>query len=144
MAPNHCGLRYLTPTIGCVSISLQMAIIFSYASITPRLTAQHHHLNFQPNQCYSICRIRCSGENSTSKSTSNRESEPENANVVLKAAWYASEFLGIATSFFNPPSKVEAPETALELARDGSGAVDRATVVKSIKDDFERSYFVTG
>ncbi|KAM5555460.1 hypothetical protein ABKV19_023403 [Rosa sericea] len=128
-----------------------MANIFSNASFTPRLTAQHHHLSFQPNHLslqpnhrYSVCRICCSGENPKSKSTSNTESQPENANVVLKVAWYASEFLGIATSFFNPPSKVEAPETALELARDGSGVVDRAGVVKSIKDDFERSYFVTG
>lgn len=126
------------------SRSFQMANIVSYASITPRLTAQHHYLNFQPNHRSNFCRFRCSGENPASKSTSDRESQPENANAVLKVAWYASELLGIATSFFNPPSKVEAPETALELARDGSGAVDRAGVVKSIKEDFERSYFVTG
>ncbi|KAK9910318.1 hypothetical protein M0R45_034284 [Rubus argutus] len=97
-----------------------MANIVSYASITPRLTAQHHYLNFQSNHRSNFCRFRCSGENPASKSTSDRESQPEKCKCM------------------------EAPETALELARDGSGAVDRAGVVKSIKEDFERSYFVTG
>ncbi|KAM1161328.1 hypothetical protein ACFX2B_000438 [Malus domestica] len=50
----------------------------------------------------------------------------------------------IATSFFRPPSTFEPlPGPALELGRDGSGMVDHAMVVKSIKEDFERSYFVT-
>lgn len=60
---------------------------------------------------------------------------------MLKLAWYGSELLGIATSFFR---KTEAPSELRELARDGSGVVDRALLVQTIKEDFERSYFVTG
>ncbi|KAF4386668.1 hypothetical protein F8388_006623 [Cannabis sativa] len=86
----------------------------------------------------SLLRTRCAGENPPSNSAT----EPENA--LLKAAWNASELLGIATSFFRSPNNAEAGEVALELARDASGLVDRAAIVKTIKEDFERSYFVTG
>lgn len=62
---------------------------------------------------------------------------------MLKLAWYGSELLGMATSFFK--SRPEGPdEVRVELARDGSGVVDRALLVQTIKDDFQRSYFVTG
>ena len=60
---------------------------------------------------------------------------------MLKLAWYGSELLGIATSFFR---KTEAPDEFRELATDGSGVVDRNVLVQTIKQDFERSYFVTG
>ena len=62
---------------------------------------------------------------------------------MLKVAWYGSELLGIAASLFRSPSNVEAPERVLELAGDGSGVADRSVVVETIKDDFERSIFVT-
>ncbi|MCD7450726.1 hypothetical protein HAX54_008180 [Datura stramonium] len=96
--------------------------------------------------------LRCNVENSTSNSsnntststsTSSQASKPEN--LLLKIAWYGSEFLGIAASIFRSPTGTEAPsEGNLELAADGSGFVDRALVVDTIKDDFQRSYFVTG
>ncbi|CAN6710924.1 unnamed protein product [Malus baccata var. baccata] len=121
-----------------------MAHIFSYASILQGRTAQHqHHLSFPPNPPHNVYRFRCRAENRTTNSPTDKESQPQNA--LLKVAWYSSELLGIATSFFRPPSASEPPPgPALELGRDGSGAVDRAVVVKSIKEDFERSYFVTG
>ncbi|OMO54462.1 hypothetical protein CCACVL1_27785 [Corchorus capsularis] len=43
----------------------------------------------------------------------------------------------------NPGIEVAA-QNNLRLGLDGSGAIDRTTVVETIKDDFERSYFVTG
>ncbi|KAF7010328.1 hypothetical protein CFC21_024750 [Triticum aestivum] len=81
-----------------------------------------------------------------STSTSPRTGTPsgsESDNVVLKAAWYGSEALGIAASFFRPPS----PEADAGAADDGtseSQPVGRAQVAEAIKDDFARSYFVTG
>lgn len=64
-------------------------------------------------------------------------------NAVLRLAWYGSELLGIAASFFRPappPAPVE------DLAGDGDelGSMTRAQVVEAIKEDFQRSYFVTG
>ncbi|KAK9279154.1 hypothetical protein L1049_012831 [Liquidambar formosana] len=56
----------------------------------------------------------------------------------------APNYLGIAASFLRSPSNVEAPSSDIELAGDGSGAVDRAIVIETIKEDFRRSYFVTG
>ena len=102
-----------------------------YSSLTP-----------QPNPRRSFYRVSCSGENPATNSATDKGSEPENA--LLKVAWNASELLGIATSFFRSPKNPESTEVALQLARDGSGSVDRALIVKTIKDDFERSYFVTG
>uniref|UniRef100_A0A803NXD6 CAAX prenyl protease 1 homolog n=1 Tax=Cannabis sativa TaxID=3483 RepID=A0A803NXD6_CANSA len=100
---------------------------------------QNYLLIQQPtNPRRSLLRTRCAGENPPSNSAT----EPENA--LLKVAWNASELLGIATSFFRSPNNAEAGEVALELARDASGLVDRAAIVKTIKEDFERSYFVTG
>lgn len=63
---------------------------------------------------------------------------------MLKVAWYGSELLGIAASFLRPPTDVETPVRAQELARDVSGAIRRPVIVETIKKDFERSYFVTG
>ncbi|XP_040993629.1 uncharacterized protein LOC121240294 [Juglans microcarpa x Juglans regia] len=119
-----------------------MTTVLSFASITPHLNSQRRCIVFRPNYCPKTYRFRCNGENPTSNSSTSKESEPENA--LLKVAWYGSELLGIAASFFRSPSNVEAPERVLELAGDGLGVVDRAQVVETIKDDFERSYFVTG
>uniref|UniRef100_A0ACD5V2E9 Uncharacterized protein n=1 Tax=Avena sativa TaxID=4498 RepID=A0ACD5V2E9_AVESA len=70
----------------------------------------------------------------------------ESDNVVLKAAWYASEALGVAASFFRPPSPVgDAVAADDEGASSGSvSTLGRAQVAEAIKDDFARSYFVTG
>ncbi|KAM6584762.1 hypothetical protein CsatB_011764 [Cannabis sativa] len=116
-----------------------MAAIFSFSSNVSHLNSQNYLLIQQPtNPRRSLLRTRCAGENPPSNSAT----EPENA--LLKVAWNASELLGIATSFFRSPNNAEAGEVALELARDASGLVDRAAIVKTIKEDFERSYFVTG
>lgn len=67
----------------------------------------------------------------------NKESEPQN-NALLKLAWYSSELLGIAASVFRSPTNEEAsPQRLLQT-------IDRASVVDTIKQDFQRSYFVTG
>lgn len=134
-----------------------MATLFSFASITPTLKSERHHpVIFQPIHARKFCRIRCNAENPTSSNSSTKpdsqlptnesSTKPESApqNALLKIAWYGSELLGIAASFLSPKSNVEAPERDVQLARDGSGAVDRARVVETIKEDFARSYFVTG
>ncbi|TQD92642.1 hypothetical protein C1H46_021753 [Malus baccata] len=108
------------------------------------LTAQHqHHLSFPPNPSHNIYRFHCRAKNRPTNSPTDKESQPQNA--LFKVAWYSSELLGIATLFFQPPFASEPlPGPVLKLGRDKSGAGDRAVVVKSIKEDFERSYFVTG
>jgi hypothetical protein len=67
----------------------------------------------------------------------------QSENTVLKVAWYGSELLGIAASFFRPGSSAEILD---ENRRDGMelGCIGQAQVVEAIKEDFERSYFVTG
>lgn len=125
-----------------------MTTVLSFASITPNLNSHNHSLIFRQNYHPKIYRFRCNGENprsnSSSSSSSPESSEPEAENALLKVAWYSSELLGIAASFFRSPSNVEAPETVVELSGDGSGVADRSLVVETIKDDFQRSYFVTG
>lgn len=67
--------------------------------------------------------------------------------MLLKVAWYGSELLGIAASFIRPSAaNASSPvkELDIELAKDGTGAVNRISVVETIKDDYRRSYFVTG
>ncbi|KAH9609060.1 hypothetical protein KSS87_021820 [Heliosperma pusillum] len=80
--------------------------------------------------------------NSALKKQKKDVTEPEN--VVLKVAWYASELLGIAASAFQPPRPAAPVDEYQELTANASGIVDRAVVVDAIKQDFERSYFVTG
>ncbi|GAV83887.1 DUF2358 domain-containing protein [Cephalotus follicularis] len=119
--------------------SLKMATVLTSASITAHLNSRHRCAIFSSKHDTKEYRIACNGQNSTNK----RESEPEN--VVLKLAWYSSELLGIAASFFRWPSSIEeASDKDVKLFIDGSGAVDRRLVVDTIKEDFERSYFVTG
>lgn len=112
-------------------------------SITPNLNSRHHCAIFSPAYRCKPTRLRCSGQNpTTNSSTGTEESEPENA--LLKIAWYGSELLGIAASFLRPQSNTEAQQSDLKLPSNGAGALDRALVVRTIKEDFDRSYFVTG
>ncbi|MFS7925015.1 putative NTF2-like domain superfamily protein [Helianthus anomalus] len=61
-------------------------------------------------------------------------------NLLLKTAWYGSELLGIAASFFRPP-----PSPVVEGRRSREDVViERAVLVETIKGDYQRSYFVTG
>ncbi|XP_074573326.1 uncharacterized protein LOC141829701 [Curcuma longa] len=83
-------------------------------------------------------RVRCEGRSPT---PANREG-PESENVVLKLAWYGSELLGIAASLFRP-SPPTAPAEEISSGAIGS-LTGRAQVAEAIKEDFARSYFVTG
>ncbi|KFK37388.1 hypothetical protein AALP_AA4G251000 [Arabis alpina] len=85
--------------------------------------------------------VSCRGQNpQTSKG-------PEPENVFLKIAWYGSELLGIAASVFRSPES-SSPSSPIvpvfEVPVDCSGRAVRVAVVDSIKQDFKRSYFVTG
>jgi hypothetical protein len=110
------------------------------ASITSINTTHNHHnsLFFPPKQhrhhhnTRRIHRFQCNGTNP------NQESQPQK-NAFLKVAWYSSELLGIAASVFRSSSDKDesSPLRLLET-------IDRASVVDTIKQDFERSYFVTG
>ncbi|KAG2568216.1 hypothetical protein PVAP13_7NG302200 [Panicum virgatum] len=72
------------------------------------------------------------------------ETSSRSENAVLKAAWYGSELLGIAASLLRPaPSSTEG-EAGGDAEGGAAGALDRAGVVEAIKEDFARSYFVTG
>ncbi|XP_027335695.1 uncharacterized protein LOC113849755 isoform X2 [Abrus precatorius] len=104
------------------------------ASFTSISTTHHNSLIFASKQQlheFRIHRFRCNGTNP------NQESPPQN-NALLKLAWYSSELLGIAASVFRSPSKEETlPQRFLET-------IDRSSIVETIKQDFQRSYFVTG
>lgn len=121
-----------------------MVSLLSLGSIAPHLSSHHVHqyVAFRPNYRRKICRIQRNRESPIDNSSTKRESKPENA--LLKIAWYSSELLGIAASFLRSPPKVEASVTDIQFAGDGSGVVDRAIVVETVKEDFQRSYFVTG
>lgn len=116
-----------------------MATVVSLSSISPNLNLNSKNFTSQPTYSRKLSIVRCNVENSSTKG------EPEPRNALLKIAWYGSELLGIAASFLRSPSPSDV-ENDLKLATDGSGAaeLDRATVVEAIKEDFARSYFVTG
>uniref|UniRef100_A0A0E0H4S8 Uncharacterized protein n=1 Tax=Oryza nivara TaxID=4536 RepID=A0A0E0H4S8_ORYNI len=72
------------------------------------------------------------------------ETSSSSENAVLRAAWYGSELLGIAASFFRPsqpPTEGDGAGAVEEAASEPQG---RAQVAEAVKDDFARSYFVTG
>ncbi|CAA2992988.1 uncharacterized protein LOC111411712 isoform X2 [Olea europaea var. sylvestris] len=122
-----------------------MESILSFPSITPTFDPHlpRRHLVFRSNYCPERnTLLRCQAENSTNNSPANRDAKPQNG--LLKVAWYASEFLGIAASFLRSPKETDDKERNLELAVDGLGKIDRAAIVDTIKEDFQRSYFVTG
>lgn len=81
--------------------------------------------------------LRCSAPRQTS-SGGDKGSRSENA--LLKVAWYGSEFLGIAVSFFRPARSIE----ELPVSTNVLEKIDRTQVVEAIKQDFQHSYFVTG
>ncbi|XP_062226528.1 uncharacterized protein LOC133924822 isoform X2 [Phragmites australis] len=71
------------------------------------------------------------------------ETSSRSENAVLKAAWYGSELLGIAASFFRPSPSPEGGADG-DVEGGAAGSLDRTGVVEAIKEDFARSYFVTG
>ncbi|GJV34357.1 CAAX prenyl protease 1-like protein [Tanacetum coccineum] len=111
---------------------------------TSSITLHRNHRPFhihQSNRNSIFATIRCSVQKDNSTSTNSSESE----NLFLKTAWYGSELLGIAASLFRPRDNVvEGGEGNIELGVDGVGVIDRSVIVETIKQDFQRSYFVTG
>ncbi|KAI4378020.1 hypothetical protein MLD38_015563 [Melastoma candidum] len=93
-----------------------------------------------------IVRLRCGarGTDSATTTDSNRSETSESENALLKAAWYGSELLGIAASFFRSPPTAEIQGSDVGSVAEGSDLLDRGAVVDAIKEDYKRSYFVTG
>ncbi|KAK4751652.1 hypothetical protein SAY87_020450 [Trapa incisa] len=119
--------------------------LLSFVSITPGANGRPRNLIFPRNYPLIIDQFRCSGQKSARNDSVDPRSEPDSA--LLKVAWYSSELLGIAASFIRPPAaNASSPvkELRIELSKDASGAVDRISVVETIKEDYIRSYFVTG
>ncbi|OVA13948.1 Protein of unknown function DUF2358 [Macleaya cordata] len=128
-----------------------MSSILSFSPINPHLDlGSRGCVSFRPTYRRKIYTFQCIGKNSTSSSSrSSQDSESSDRNVFLKLAWYGSELLGIAASYLRDPSSSssgEARKSEFELVGDdeSGGVIDRAQVVETIKEDFERSYFVTG
>ncbi|CAO2835572.1 unnamed protein product [Amaranthus hypochondriacus] len=104
-------------------------------------TLKFHHLSPKIYRFKGYAQNKEKSNNSSVTAQKKDQGEPEN--VVLKVAWYASELLGIAASVLrSPPSDVV--EECSSLPCHDNGAVDRALVVQTIKQDFQSSYFVTG
>ncbi|BAS90625.1 Os04g0578200 [Oryza sativa Japonica Group] len=72
------------------------------------------------------------------------ETSSSSENAVLRAAWYGSELLGIAASFFRPSQPPTEGDSAGAVEEAASEPQGRAQVAEAVKDDFARSYFVTG
>ncbi|KAH7277693.1 hypothetical protein KP509_38G002700 [Ceratopteris richardii] len=64
----------------------------------------------------------------------------DNPSLVLRAAWYGAEALGNIVAFFNPKE----PTAPFESTDTLEGPSSREYVVKSIVDDYDKGYFVTG
>ncbi|MED6135736.1 hypothetical protein PIB30_049430 [Stylosanthes scabra] len=124
---------------------MALATIPSFPSIKFNTTHQlNNSLIFLPKQYHShrifrLRRIQCNGTEHTQqeKSQQPQNNNNDNNNALLKVAWYSSELLGIAASALRPSSNEKAPLRLLE-------SIDRGAVVDTIKQDFQRSYFVTG
>ncbi|KAG1362374.1 hypothetical protein COCNU_10G005930 [Cocos nucifera] len=105
----------------------------------PRLNYRHQHASRWPPLRKSSDFRRYGRKPSSPASDGGTQSE----NAVLRLAWYGSELLGIAASLFRPgPPPAPVEELAGDV--DGLGSMTRAQVVEAIKEDFQRSYFVTG
>ncbi|CAH8384837.1 unnamed protein product [Eruca vesicaria subsp. sativa] len=90
--------------------------------------------------------VSCRGQSPPTNEPRTTSKSPEPENVLLKLAWYGSELLGIAASAFRSPASPPPTTTvpSYEIPVDCSGRAVRVAVVDSIKQDFKRSYFVTG
>ncbi|CAN1268478.1 hypothetical protein LINPERPRIM_LOCUS13181 [Linum perenne] len=106
----------------------------------------HHRssITLTPASCQrQISRIQ--RNKSTARTIKEEYSDYPGNKVILKVAWYMSDLLGVASSIFRSPSMIKSPRNiSLNLPTDGSASLDRSTVVQTIKEDFRRSYFVTG
>lgn len=116
-----------------------MASALCFSSSIPHLGSGHRTA---PLRARGTGGLRLHARKESSPATGETGSESEN--VVLRAAWYGSEVLGIVASFFR--SAPQTPPTSSEIGvEDWPGSVTgQAQVVEAIKKDFDRSYFVTG
>lgn len=124
-------------------------MVTTFSPTTTSLILHHPSFKvFRSNRNPNFIKIRCTGgqgDNSTSNNSSVTTQGSETENLLLKTAWYGSELLGIAASFFRSPQNVvEGSDRSMELAGDGVGVIDHSIIVETIKGDFQRSYFVTG
>ncbi|XP_068634512.1 uncharacterized protein [Aristolochia californica] len=118
-----------------------MTATLPFLSPIPYLHA-HRKLLFRSNESRrKTINFQCSSKNRNFSNDEDSQSE----NLVLKMAWYGSELLGIAASFLRSPA--DATKAGGEVAVSGDeelGVMGRAQVVEAIREDFRRSYFVTG
>lgn len=113
------------------------------ASPFPRVNDSGHRAGRIRARGTGDCRLRARKEGGSATGETGSESE----NVVLRAAWYGSEVLGIVASFFRSPtpSPETSAEAVIEVDQNGSGSITgRERVVEAIKKDYDCSYFVTG
>lgn len=113
----------------------------SIATVNPSYSGDAGRSIFRPNRRFEVTGVSCRGQNPTNEPQITKGPEPEN--LLLKVAWYGSELLGIAASVFRSPASPPSM-TGFEVPIDCSGRAVRVAVVDSIKQDFKRSYFVTG
>ncbi|KAG9455293.1 hypothetical protein H6P81_008197 [Aristolochia fimbriata] len=73
------------------------------------------------------------------------DGDSQSENLVLKLAWFGSELLGIAASLFRSPADAAKAGGEVEVTGEEElGVMGRAQLVDAIREDFKRSYFVTG
>uniref|UniRef100_A0A1J3GP00 Uncharacterized protein n=1 Tax=Noccaea caerulescens TaxID=107243 RepID=A0A1J3GP00_NOCCA len=119
--------------------------LHSITTVNPSYSGDGGRSVYLRSRRFELTGVSCrGGQNSTNEpQTSKGGAEPEN--VLLKIAWYGSELLGIAASAFrSPASPPSTSVTGFEIPVDCSGRAVRVAIVDSIKQDFKRSYFVTG
>ncbi|KAJ4952674.1 hypothetical protein NE237_029506 [Protea cynaroides] len=123
----------------------KMASVISFSSVSHHFNSHYRGVTLRSPSRPKTCTFRCSRSNqTTSNSSSSTNPASDSDNVLLRLAWYGSELLGIAASYLRSPSNSGVPGMELELTEDEQGVVDRTQVVETIKEDFQRSYFVTG
>ncbi|KAL9666823.1 hypothetical protein QQ045_001165 [Rhodiola kirilowii] len=117
------------------------------ASLTflPFTSVASPHLYLNPLRRRRILSLRKSREIKSKQALSDAKTS-ESENIVLKVAWYNSELLGIPASVFRSSQNmiIKSPASATTGGNEVPLVLDQETVVKNIKDDFSRSYFVTG
>lgn len=117
----------------------------SITTVNPSYSGDGGRSVYRRSRRFEPTGVSCRGGQSppTNEPQTSKGTEPEN--VLLKIAWYGSELLGIAASAFRSPASPPPPSvTGFEVPVDCSGRAVRVAVVDSIKQDFKRSYFVTG
>ncbi|KAL1192150.1 hypothetical protein V5N11_020868 [Cardamine amara subsp. amara] len=113
----------------------------SIATVNPCYSGDAGRSIFRRNHRFQATGVSCRGQNPANDPQITKGPEPEN--LLLKIAWYGSELLGIAASVFRSPASPPLM-TGFEVPVDCSGRAVQVAVVDSIKQDFKRSYFVTG